>query len=96
MTFTDEDLGWLKDSLNYKDPIELTKPTLAALLARLEAAEKIAFEGDGCVNCPNQGWYVVPDHNTGEALQEQCQFCVENPISRFNLEEAWRKAAGKD
>ena len=38
-----------------------------------------------CPNCDNVGWYVVVNTNTGEAEQEQCQFCYEEPYSVFNL-----------
>lgn len=37
-----------------------------------------------CPNCPNQGWYVVPDPWTGEAMQEQCEHCYTVPDSVFN------------
>ena len=99
MTFTDEDLKYMCEellpSLQREDMKWYTATKhFYALLTRLEAAEKLAFEGEGCTNCPNQGWYIQP--SDGEPIQEQCQFCVENPISRFNLEDAWRKAAGKD
>jgi phage N-6-adenine-methyltransferase len=27
-----------------------------------------------CPYCPDQGWYVVPNRNTGEPVQEQCEW----------------------
>lgn len=30
-----------------------------------------------CPNCENEGWYVVPNRNTGEPEQQQCEFCHE-------------------
>ncbi len=29
-----------------------------------------------CPKCNGQGWYVVPNRNTGEPEQEQCGFCL--------------------
>ena len=40
-----------------------------------------------CPNCTNVGWYIVPDHFTGEAVQEQCEFCYTEPNSVFNRSE---------
>lgn len=64
------------------------KDRIHALLARLEAAEKMA-EAVQCPDCPNLGWYPGGDG------QQQCQFCYEHPQSRFNVWNTWRKAAGK-
>ena len=30
-----------------------------------------------CPYCGHRGWYVVPNKNTGEPEQEQCQRCAE-------------------
>lgn len=37
-----------------------------------------------CPNCPDQGWYAMPNHYTGELEQVQCEFCYANPNSVFN------------
>ena len=52
-------------------------------------AEKLAT----CIPCPcgDVGYYVVPDRNTGEPEQEQCQFCDTNPDSRFKALKEWRQ-----
>ena len=39
-----------------------------------------------CPHCPNQGWYAVPNRNTGDAEQQQCEFCYTTPNSRFNAD----------
>ena len=39
----------------------------------------------GCPNCENIGWYIVADNYTGEAQQEQCQFCYTEEDSIFNV-----------
>ena len=41
---------------------------------------------DSCPNCDNVGWYIVQDSFTGEPLQEQCEWCYTNPMSRFNFD----------
>jgi hypothetical protein len=38
-----------------------------------------------CKYCEdNSGWYVEYDHNTGEPVQVQCEFCYTEPNSVFN------------
>ena len=37
-----------------------------------------------CPNCPDQGWYAVANHYTGEPEQEQCEFCYTVENSMFN------------
>ena len=38
-----------------------------------------SYEGvPECPYCGGQGWYVVPNRNTGDAEQEQCQWCAEH------------------
>jgi hypothetical protein len=49
-----------------------------SLPERLDAAQR-------CPNCQDQGWYVVPNRNTGEPEQEQCEFCCTVPDSLFNV-----------
>jgi predicted Zn-ribbon and HTH transcriptional regulator len=38
-----------------------------------------------CPNCPNQGWYAVPNIHTGEPEQVQCEFCETDENSKFYL-----------
>ena len=38
-----------------------------------------------CPNCPDRGWYVVANRNTGEPEQEQCEYCYTVPDSLFNV-----------
>lgn len=37
-----------------------------------------------CPHCPNQGWYIVENKQTGEPEQEQCKWCDCEPDSIFN------------
>jgi hypothetical protein len=48
-------------------------------------------EGQDCPRCPNQGWYMVPDHR-GDPEPTQCEFCCTNPMSKFNLEQQAKTA----
>ena len=43
-------------------------------------------EAEDCEYCPNQGWFE--GGSPEEPEQIQCQFCYENPKSRFNLPSA--------
>ena len=45
-------------------------------------------EVEDCPNCPNQGWYgqLICSSNPWEAEQVQCEWCYENPKSRFNYQ----------
>jgi len=49
----------------------------AEVAAAFRAAKETAYED--CPNCPNQGWYYIGIH--GE--QEQCEWCNDNPNSKF-------------
>ncbi len=40
--------------------------------------------GEQCPYCPDQGWYVEPNRNTGEPEQVQCEWCNTNPNSVYN------------
>lgn len=67
----------------------MTPPTAAlpiALYERLRNAQR-------CPNCPDQGWYVVANRNTGEPEQEQCEFCCTVADSLFNVIESARAPA---
>lgn len=35
------------------------------------------LEATPCPNCSGIGWYPVPNRNTGEAEQQECQWCAE-------------------
>ena len=57
-------------------------PDLKAALAPLAEPEgcvvpRSFLEHARCPNCDGQGWYVIPNRNTGDAEQEQCQWCEE-------------------
>lgn len=49
----------------------------------LEHISGILAEGAHCFDCPDQGWYIVPDSN-GEPTQEQCEWCYTTKDSKFN------------
>jgi hypothetical protein len=59
-----------------------------SLPERLDAAQR-------CPNCNDVGWYVVTNRSTGEAEQEQCEFCYTVPDSLFNVHEEVKAALGK-
>lgn len=42
------------------------------------------LEATPCPNCGGQGWYVVPNRNTGDPEQEQCQWCDEKSTALKN------------
>ena len=61
------------------------EPSVSVLgRAASEARDYFIEQGKGCPNCPDQGWYVVASIYTGEAEQEQCEFCETDPESKFN------------
>ncbi len=48
--------------------------------------------GQHCQHCNDQGWYVVPNRNTGEPEQEQCEWCNTNPDSIYNRQKTVQPA----
>jgi hypothetical protein len=88
MTFTDDDLKRLKEFLLAQDPSdpEFMPKTYLALLARLEAAEKLweALRNRGACYCETyEGKRTIDLDHT-----RQCKEEVE-------IVKAWREAAGK-
>ena len=49
-----------------------------------------------CPNCPNQGWYAMPNHQTEEIEQVQCEFCNTEPNSVFNIAQGGMYSRGAD
>lgn len=45
-----------------------------------------------CQNCPDQGYWVRPNDNTGEPEQVQCEFCHTNSYSRFKALSQFKEA----
>ena len=92
MTFTDDDLKWLKDWLGYCESkfngqrldefhYEAHYHNVKSLLARLEAAEKLIERG--------ALWHDGDCVTANGGFQEHCD------CGSYVAEEAWRKAAGK-
>ena len=50
-----------------------------------QARIKELREALNCPHCPNQGWFEDRDHNTGDSMQVQCEWCCTTPNSRFNV-----------
>jgi len=75
--------------------------SVATILNQVEAHLAAAKEADDkaigkdCPNCPNQGWYMVPD-SKGDPTPEQCQWCYVVEDSKFNLDNKAAKEADND
>ena len=50
-------------------------PSAPADVVNLRAVELLREAR--CPHCDGQGWYIVPNRNTGEPEQEQCRWCDE-------------------
>ena len=48
-------------------------------------AENIADKCGLDCDCGNVGFYVVADNQTGEPVQEQCEYCYTTPYSKFSI-----------
>jgi predicted component of type VI protein secretion system len=89
MTFTDDDLKRLKENNEYHKTtirsgyVPLASDLCDALLARLEAAEKLADAQRSLAACTQEDFDT--SDGDGYVLQELVK----------EKEEAWRKAAGK-
>lgn len=84
-----------------KEGLQLTREQVnilcQAYLDLLKEMEgKVLVPVVDCPDCPNQGWYTVGNIDTGDAEQEQCQFCYTIPNSRFNIEVMIKAARGSE
>jgi hypothetical protein len=79
MTFTDEDLGRLKEELAANRRMEWPMPDCEAFIARLEAAEK----------CATSAGAIINDHLGINSNDERLARDYAEAVA------VWRKAAGK-
>ena len=57
-------------------------------------ALKNLVDAEVCPNCIDKGWFIQANRNTGDAEQEQCQWCYEIETSLFRRKKQARAVLG--
>ena len=68
-----------EDTISQEEIIDAIKSLLK------KQAENIADKCGLDCDCGNVGFYVVADNQTGEPVQEQCEYCYTTPYSKFSI-----------